>query len=48
MGQDFVAHEGSILTLMMFGPEGQYVEGTGEVKVVRVWLVIKAEKSNRC
>ncbi|RZR92310.1 hypothetical protein BHM03_00020587 [Ensete ventricosum] len=41
-GQDFKAHDGTILT-MKFSPDGQYLATGGEDGVVRVWYVMECE-----
>ncbi|KAF8379751.1 hypothetical protein HHK36_029200 [Tetracentron sinense] len=45
MGQEFHAHEGSILT-MKFSLDGQYLASAGEDGIVRVWQVMEDERSN--
>ncbi|XP_031262715.1 uncharacterized protein LOC116120886 [Pistacia vera] len=45
-GQEFVAHEGSILT-MKFSLDGQYLASGGEDGTVRVWQVIEDDRSDR-
>lgn len=44
-GQEFPAHNGSILT-MKFSLDGQYLASGGEDGVVRVWKVIEDDRSN--
>lgn len=45
IGQDFQAHQGSILT-MKFGHDGRYLASAGEDGVVRVWEVVEDDRSN--
>lgn len=45
MGQNFVAHNGAILT-MKFSPDGEYLASGGEDGVVRVWKVMQCRRSN--
>ncbi|CAM8951299.1 unnamed protein product [Rhodiola kirilowii] len=44
--QDFLAHQGSILT-MKFSHDGQYLASGGEDGLVRVWKVIETDRSKR-
>ncbi|KAL9678836.1 hypothetical protein QQ045_016687 [Rhodiola kirilowii] len=43
VGQDFLAHKGSILT-MKFSHDGQYLASGGEDSVVRVWKVFETDR----
>nr|DAD36200.1 TPA_asm: hypothetical protein HUJ06_006840 [Nelumbo nucifera] len=45
MGQEILAHEGSILT-MKFSFDGQFLATAGEDSIVRVWQVMECERSN--
>lgn len=44
-GQEFLAHEGSILT-MKFSLDGRYLASAGKDGIVRVWMVIESERSD--
>lgn len=44
-GQEFIAHEGSILT-MKFSLDSRYLASAGEDGIVRVWKVIEVERLN--
>ncbi|XP_022736750.1 WD repeat-containing protein 44-like isoform X2 [Durio zibethinus] len=45
-GQEFVAHEGSILT-MKFSLDGQFLATAGEDCVVRVWKIVEDESLDK-
>lgn len=45
-GQEFTAHEGSILT-MKFSLDGQYLATAGEDGIVRVWKVVEDESLDK-
>ncbi|XP_073016842.1 uncharacterized protein [Primulina eburnea] len=45
VGQDFQAHEGSILA-MKFSHDGKYLASAGEDKLVKVWQVLEDERSD--
>ncbi|KAH7513687.1 hypothetical protein FEM48_Zijuj11G0007400 [Ziziphus jujuba var. spinosa] len=45
-GQEFQAHDGSILT-MKFSLDGQYLASAGEDGIVRVWKVNEAERLDK-
>ncbi|XVE64639.1 hypothetical protein DITRI_Ditri07aG0116600 [Diplodiscus trichospermus] len=45
-GQEFVAHEGSILT-MKFSLDGQFLATAGEDSIVRVWRILESESLDK-
>ena len=45
-GQEFVAHEGSILT-MKFSLDGQFLATAGEDSIVRVWKIVEDESLDK-